>query len=185
MSLTKKLASVALASIVCVGSVAHAAENTSLLDSHHRALISTIEETGVRVYVNPSVCAKEEGVNGFYISNGGVFVVCQDNASSDGKEVKWTSNDLDTIRHESVHLLQDCIDGRGNNTLHAIIPKTLDRMVAAFQILGSDAIKIINRYRSRGASDVEINMELEAFSFARAVPASEIEKKVRQVCLTK
>ena len=44
----------------------------------------------------------------------GTMVICQENRIKGSHEmVSWTEGDLDTLRHESHHLVQDCIGGSG------------------------------------------------------------------------
>lgn len=150
----------------------------------HEALWAAVQSAGVRTYINPAQCytGSTRGVDGFYISSAGVLVVCQDNAKGEA-QVPWTANDLDTLRHEAVHLIQDCIDGRGDQSLVPIVGSDEERNRLALSVLGSErAMRIITAYRLRGANAHTIRLELEAFSFAQEIPASAIAQQVISAC---
>ena len=103
MSFTTRVAAAALALLTF--STPAMADNSF---SAHEALVGTISNIGVDVYLNPSqVC--DGIINGAYISGQSALVVCQDNATPGGGQAEWTENDLDTLRHEAQHLIQDCI----------------------------------------------------------------------------
>jgi len=150
----------------------------------HVELWNTVRESGVATYINPEECFEGDlaGVDGFYISGYGVLVVCQDNATTPGEVVHWTANDYDTLRHEVVHLIQDCKDGRGDGSLIPILG--LDELSEfAVQVLGREAISaIIQTYSERGADRDTIIFEIEAFAMARAIPASTISEGVKTYC---
>ncbi|QIN96704.1 hypothetical protein [Synechococcus phage S-N03] len=181
MTTTTKLATTALAAItaLAVPAAAFAANDFAA----HQDLLTAVAETGVRVYINPVQCGKEN-VDGFYISNGpGFFVICQDNAKPGGEQVRWTANDLDTIRHEAIHLIQDCKDGRGDNSLQPVIGDAAERSRYVFGALGRKRVKgIIDAYIRRGTSDHQIHNEVEAFAFAYRAEASDIATGVRNYC---
>ena len=58
----------------------------------------------------------------YNVINGNPFLVVtiQDNRENSDIVDNWTPNDLDTIRHEAVHAIQDCIDGSVDNELEMI-----------------------------------------------------------------
>ena len=99
-----RLAASALASLSLLMPGAALADNSF---EAHASLANAIAEVGVDVYINPpEVC--EDGIAGMYISGASALVVCQDNATGE-EQVDWTANDLDTLRHEAQHLIQDCV----------------------------------------------------------------------------
>ena len=104
-----------LAATVAVGGISPVSAE-SKADSHWR-LIHSIEKMGVKVLINDSSVCSEPDTDGMYswyenkAPYGPTLTVCQDNGKPGGPEVGWTANDLDTLRHEAHHLLQDCIDG--------------------------------------------------------------------------
>ena len=77
------------------------------------------------------------------------------------QQVRWTAEDLDTVRHESHHLTQDCRDNSLNGRLHAYIMTPLDLLLLSCLSLGN---RIIDNYADRG--EHVVIMELEAFAVA-------------------
>ena len=51
-------------------------------------------------------------IDGVYDSIRGYITICQDQGTKAFKMVGWTDNDLDTLRHEAQHVVQDCIGNR-------------------------------------------------------------------------
>lgn len=159
----------------------------------HARLLESISNTGVSVYVNPSVCFNKDnkGLSGFYISQSGVFAVCQDHREEQGVQARWTDNDLDTIRHEAQHLVQDCLDGRGDNSLINFFPVEpkegeLGLREFALRALSQEEINIIiSNYMERGADENILRLEVEAFSVARVVDADSITQAIKNVCSIK
>lgn len=186
MSIFTKTLSAITALTIGLGGVAlpvNAYETGSHED--HVELWNTIRESGVSTYLNPSQCFEGElsDADGFYISNGkGFLVVCQDNATEEGQVVAWTDNDYDTLRHEVVHLIQDCKDGRGDSSLIPILSRH-ELVEFSLSVLGQNAIdEIIQSYAARGADEQTIINEIEAFSIARAIPATTIAEGVVNYC---
>lgn len=182
MTLFTKLATTALAALTAVSMPAAALAGNSFQD--HVDLADAVIESGVRYYINPAQCYQgpTKGVDGFYVSQAGVLVVCQDNAR-DNEQVRWTANDLDTLRHEAIHLIQDCKDGRGNGRLVPIVGSDKERNQMALSALGSGRVRrIIKNYVRRGADAHVIRLELEAFTFAQEIDASDIAGAVRNTC---
>ena len=149
----------------------------------HEALARTISSVGVDVYLNPSqVC--DGKINGAYISGRSTLVVCQDNGTPGGPQVAWTDNDLDTLRHEAQHLVQDCVAFRRNDaTLAPMLGSEEEVVEFALSILGEErAARIAQAYSNRGADRRTIILELEAFAVAQAVDASVIADAVEVYC---
>ena len=178
MSFTTRVAAAALALLTF--STPAMADNSF---SAHEALVGTISDIGVDVYLNPSqVC--DGIINGAYISGQSALVVCQDNATPGGGQAEWTENDLDTLRHEAQHLIQDCIAFRRNDgTLSPMIGTEEDVVEFALSILGEERVsRIAQTYANRGANHRTIILELEAFAVARAIDASTISDAVEVYC---
>ena len=75
-----------------------------------------IRTAGVTILLNDPQFVKM--VCGMYSPTHRVLVVCQDDRYPiSTKEIEWTPNDYDTLRHESHHVLQDCLDGINNSTI--------------------------------------------------------------------
>ena len=131
----------------------------------HEALVEEIRRNGVDIVINDPFCGKEEGLNGFYAGRDKKLVVCQDNGVPGGPAVEWTANDLDTLRHEAQHFIQDCRVGTNND--HALSPVYHSPTKLAQEYLGFDRVQsITTRYREQGASDLVLLLEYEAFAVA-------------------
>ena len=185
----KRLLATTLAAL-SVGSVAQA---QTKLDAGHTQLWNTLEAQGVRVFVNPApVCANPKskfmGVY-FYSQSAGypILAVCQDNRKPyDSTEVEWTENDLDTLRHESIHYFQDCLDGNANMTLNYIHdgdgpgpgPYTHNDVQSALGI--QRVLQIAQAYEDQGLET--IRLEHEAFLMAGNSEAKDIAEIITMVC---
>ena len=180
MTFVTRLATTALAAVTALA--IPAAGFAGGVMEEHKNLWRAIHEVGVTVFINHPICW-DRNVDGFYSSNHGILVVCQDKKAKPGVVMSWTDNDLDTLRHEAVHLIQDCKDGRGDGSLVHIIPTQRERLNYFANVLGADrAGAIIKGYRGRGVSTHQIVNELEAFSYARSEGAKSIAVGVRNYC---
>ena len=148
-------------------------------------------EAGVRVYFNPAVCAPSDGLNpsGFYISQSRQLVVCQDAGKYDGELVPFTANDLDTVRHEAQHVVQDCIDGIGDNSLVNMFPVvetqgalSLREFVATSGLSPQTLMHIFTTYTQAGADTEVLALEFEAFAVANSIDAADIAVAVGKAC---
>lgn len=174
-----RLAATALASLSLMMPGAALADNS--FDAHV-SLADAIAEVGVDVYINPpEVC--EEGIAGMYISGADALVVCQDNATGE-EQVDWTANDLDTLRHEAQHLIQDCVAfRRGDQTLAPMLGSDEDVIKFAYAILGEERMDwIVETYTRNGASARTIILEFEAWAVGYGIDASDIEQALRHHC---
>lgn len=146
----------------------------------HAHLAEVIKDHGVKFYVNHEFCAMNPSVMGFYAGAERVLVVCQDNYNGEG-EVAWTANDLDTLRHEAQHLIQDCMVG-GNHD-HVLSPVYRDPIGLAYETLGSAQMENINNlYRDVNADTDTIILEWEAFSVAALNVPLEQSKDIARYC---
>ena len=149
----------------------------------HVLLMERLEKVGVTVVVNnPIHCPPGREGGGSYSPFSALLAVCQDNGDSDSVMVKWTPNDYDTLRHESHHVIQDCVsgsiaDGRMDMLFNSNdweqFTKGLDEFVS-------------NVYRNqirRGMTDKVAMEEVEAYVVAEYVPAASISNKVIEFCL--
>ena len=146
----------------------------------HIALVEALQRNGVKVSVNPKVCG-DRNANGFYASSRDWLVICQDNAVPGGPSVQWTANDLDTLRHEAQHFIQDCVAGvAGDN---ALTPVYTSPAGLAQEHLGPKAVATITeRYRANGASDLTLLLEYEAFTVAALnIPLDQVSD-IKRAC---
>lgn len=155
----------------------------------HEQLWNAVQNAGVPIYVNePSRCNGEN--SGIYLWNPdtkqGVMVICQDNGKEAGVQVAWTANDLDTLRHEAHHVLQDCLEGEIGDSKFGLFftyPEKFNEFVTT--ALTERQIKVITlSYRKAGETDYTIFRELEAFAVARHVSPEIIAKAINKFCST-
>ena len=143
----------------------------------HVTLGQVVRSTGIQLKYNPSECW-ERGAMGWYWAAQNEMVICQENKTSVGYEVRWTEEDLDTLRHEAQHLIQDCMDGSRQGALGAVYK---DPIQLAKDVLGDEGIRrIVNGYSE--ASDHIKVMELEAFSVAAMNDPIEQARDIQKFC---
>ena len=157
-------------------------EVKALDDPTHKELWDSLERAGVGILLNDtSLC--EGGISGMYSPAHRVLVVCQDDRLPlTTKEVEWSDNDFDTLRHEAHHVLQDCLDGFNNDT---IVPLFRDDKLKEFvtNALTEKQIGIIIKlYKEQGADNDVIKTELEAFAVAASVSADTIAHSIDKTC---
>ena len=135
----------ALATLTAVVGLAPAAQARQSNFEHHQMLWQAAEATGVRVAINVARCDTEPAY-GWYWAAANELVVCQENKiPGSNKEVRWTEEDLDTLRHEVHHLVQDCRDGLRQGNLDAVYTKPIQFGV---NVLGRDrAVRIAETLR--------------------------------------
>jgi len=145
----------------------------------HKALIDAVTSTNVQFKINPKECFGKS-VFGWYWSRKNEMVVCQEKKQQVGVETAWTPEDLDTLRHEAQHLLQDCMDGSQNGSLASVYK---DPIALAKQTLSQSQYNwIIKTYSEDGASEHIIIMELEAFSVAAMNDPAEQVRDINKFC---
>ena len=147
----------------------------------HAVLVQAIKRQGVDFVVNHPYCQERPSVNGFYASSARILVVCNDNYSAENKTPDWTANDLDTLRHEAQHLIQDCMIG--NLQDDRLGPVYKDPIGLAYGVLGAETMQGINTvYRENGADNATILLEWEAFSVARLNVPLEQSQDIARYC---
>lgn len=156
------------------------------LDDNHSNLIKSLQNSGVTVVINPLKCL-DENIDGGYLSSHNLVFVCQDNMEKVYSVVGWTDNDLDTLRHESHHVIQDC-NGTplGDNLLEPLFsePQIVD---FAQELFSEERIgQLIDYYWDESMPEKQsknlLYNELEAFVVAESVSAGSIAEKVELVC---
>ena len=149
----------------------------------HQELWRAVERTGVTVMLNhPDHC--EGGINGWYSSPNRIMMICQDKSVKWFDHVQWTENDLDTLRHEAMHVLQDCSAGRvGDGLLESTMTTQFLAEIAKQEgMTVEDIANIQRRYRAQGASEKTIRQEVEAFIVARGIQASTLASTLDKHC---
>ena len=156
------------------------------INEEHKVLVNSLETIGVDFVLNDvDLCDPEDEVAGLYSPRHNVLVVCQDNRfTMSGKEVEWTENDYDTLRHESHHVLQDCVTGLDNHTMDKYFAGVSHGEFVR-SILTIDQInKIVEIYKENGSSREAIANELEAFAVALKTSPSVIAQQLETLCLS-
>ena len=148
----------------------------------HQNLWTTIQDIGITTHINhPEMCDGDN--DGSYYPEIGHMVVCQDLAKG-REEAAWTANDLDTMRHEAFHILQDCMDGyEANSTLtpyHS--PDQLADFVANSSYTLPQVKALVAHYTDMGADKMTVVMELEAFAAADSLSATQIAGLLNRHC---
>ena len=95
----------------------------------------------------------------------------------DGKQGQWSREDLDTLRHEAHHMVQDCRDNNLDGHLHTVYK---DPLKLAKDWLGQNTMRIMEIYEDRGTKMVII--ELEAFSVAAMNDPDEQVRDIGTYC---
>lgn len=155
------------------------------LPADHQTFINTLKADGVKVLINEpaDVCFSSSDRDGAYAVYQGqqYLIICQDNRKN-SDVVSWTSNDLDTIRHEGFHIIQDCMDGRkGDQELDTVFD-SLSSVIDSYGVV--DSMRIMNSYlRAYGPErHASIKYEIEAFYAARDYSASELNSMYNKFC---
>ena len=151
------------------------------MDSSHDGLKRALNDVGVKVILNETdLC--DGSKSGMYSPDYNVIIICQDDRiETSDQEVEWTENDYDTLRHESQHIVQDCMEGIDNNKMSLFFSNEIEYL--EFVVMGltkSEFFQIVESYRSFG-DDVLLN-ELEAFAVAKNVKPDTISKALPGVC---
>ena len=181
----KNFKALTLAALAAFTTIAAPAANARPVDMDnipdHYELLREVQRAGVEVFINDEYC-NTGNFDGMYTSKGGALLICQDNAKIyNGREVAWTANDLDTIRHEVHHLVQDCsAGGRGNGRLDTVYsdPNRLANEVLGVQRKNA----IMNSYAANGANAHVLQLEIEAFSVAAEYGPSTLQGDVATYC---
>jgi hypothetical protein len=154
----------------------------------HQVLMDTLKSHGVKVVINDSRHC-ETGTHGVYISQSKTLIVCQDHAHSlkITAQVRWTQNDLDTLRHEAHHMLQDCADGAlGDGNIIPVIrdPATYQQFVSN-GLTDEQITGITEHYVKNGATPDVVKRELEAFSSAATIGPTQLAGFIDRLCTIK
>ena len=145
----------------------------------HAVLVHAVESRGIDFVANHSYCQENPDIMGFYSFDEALLVVCNDNYSETNTNPQWTANDLDTLRHEAQHMIQDCVVGGLQD--RRLRPVYGDPIGLAFHVLGAENMEGINKkYRGAGADTRTVILEWEAFAVAALnVPLEQSQDIVR------
>ena len=148
----------ALAGVTAVASVMVPVQAGSY--EEHTQLARAVASTGVKVLINPPICQQRDAF-GWYHAQMSMLVVCQQNAKGT-KMVTWTQEDLDTLRHEAHHVVQDCMDNALDGELTSVY-ESPEQLVRA--VLSDEQVLSIMESYDNASKERQIH-ELEAFSVA-------------------
>tara|TARA_R110002012_G_scaffold203005_1_gene372218 strand:- start:546 stop:1070 length:525 start_codon:yes stop_codon:yes gene_type:complete len=143
----------------------------------HVTLGQVVRSTGINFKINPSTCWEKDSY-GWYWAARNEMVICQEQKRSVGVEARWTEEDLDTLRHEAQHLIQDCMDGSRQGSLDAVYKEPIE---LAKDVIGSDGIRSILDAYSDSSDHIKV-MELEAFSVAAMNDPLEQARDIQKFC---
>ena len=154
----------------------------------HIELLDTLSDLGVDIQINnPNICSKEKGTAGFWVGSHRLFVLCQQAIRRsprpvwDGQIYRASDDDLDTIRHEAHHVIQDCMDGKIDGSLTEYLnPENRVKFLALYPDWKEQYI--LEQYREMGTNDHVISLEIEAWAVADMVPAHMINDVVKREC---
>ncbi len=156
------------------------------LPADHQLFVDTMVNDGVNYVVNEpaEACYGEKDLDGAYVVFEGerYLVVCQDNRTT-SDVVAWTANDLDTIRHEGFHIIQDCMAGTKNDQVLDTVFTSQAEVIDALGV--EQAMDIMSTYAQLYESHRhgDIRMEIEAFYAARDYSATELNSLYTQYCM--
>ena len=152
---------------------------------HHR-LFQTLESVGVTMVVNDSIhCdGTVDGLYGWVGDSGTAWlIICQDNALYGGQEVRWTSNDLDTLRHEAHHVVQDCLVNSFGDGDFSLLFNTPEKMAEFLRLAKASPTQIRNILSAYSSETVDVQWrEVEAFFVARHVDPASIAGAISNHC---
>ena len=182
------------AALLMVGVAAPVVATPSYEDSEqiqeHIELLTTIENLGATVAINhPKLCGdKANNVAGFWHGSMNLFALCQENIRRskvpvwNGSTVMLTDDDLDTIRHEAQHVIQDCQDGTIDGRLQPYFssPAKLSEFLEHYPDWKEESI--VEEYSEDGADSEIITLELEAWAVADLVSVETIHDVLKREC---
>jgi hypothetical protein len=149
--------------------------------SDHYILVQALERVGITVVLNsPYYCDKQTA--GAYHSSAKTLVVCQENATRPYDDQGWTAYDLDTLRHEGHHVVQDCLAGAvGDSDFDVLFTAEQEFEEFVRGALTDNEIDWIIMTYADGGEEV-IMHELEAFASAKAVTPQTIAEAISNTC---
>jgi hypothetical protein len=181
----KQLSIIAAAALTALSGLPVAARPQSDANkvlNQHRDLITSLQRSGVRVVINdPTVCS-DRRIDGRYASLYRRLDICQDHAKRPYRMVAWTQNDLNTLRHEAHHVVQDCIDQKFDGQLRPVFDGNAYNTFVSNALTSDQIHGITSTYGNRGVRPKQIRTEVEAFAVAETIDADSIARKVDSFC---
>ena len=149
----------------------------------HFELWTTLQKAGVITRLNTFECFRRSGeIDGYYLSNTRTLVICQPDANKIGQQMPWSENDYDTLRHEAMHVIQDCNKGIiGDGRLSVLFDDKEEYKKFVKSKLTDAQINNILRWYDDISEERQL-LEIEAFAVARGVDVTHITTAVNKVC---
>jgi len=170
----KSIAATIAAASVAVAPNAHASSFEA-----HQQLWATLASTGLELKLNPAECAEEPNIFGWYSGVQDELVICQELSTTPGEEVAWTAEDLDTLRHEAHHFVQDCMRGAPmDHDLGVVYEQPLELAKDVLSL--THRATIVSLYEKYGSKVVVL--ELEAFAVAAINDPAEQVRDIKAFC---
>ena len=173
----KNFKALALTALAAVATIVPTAVEAKNVDQAHIRLAQAAASTGVQLKINPTECFKGNTF-GWYWAAKNELVICQERRAKANVETYWTAEDLDTLRHEVQHLVQDCRDGRRDGRLDAVYTSPIE---LAKNVLGERGIQNVLDTYSDASDHIKV-LELEAFSVAALNDPAEQTRDIQTYC---
>ena len=169
----KALLSIALLATTIFGSVAPslAADVSPREAALANQLISELKKRGITTYLDADMC-QTRNIDGFYSGKARALVLCNDQKRTMDEEV------LDTLRHETVHFIQDCANGSIDGNLGLIMKPGHATRILRQNGVSPERINYV--YTQNGAAD-HVPQEYEAFA-GGLMPTQTIISVLQRVC---
>ena len=156
------------------------------LPADHQQFLDTMARDGVNVHINEpaQACYGEKDMDGAYIVFEGdrYLVICQDNRKT-SDVASWTDNDLDTIRHEGFHVIQDCMAGNKNDMVYDTVFTSQEEVIDTYGV--DNTMRVMTAYSTHYEADRhgDIKYEIEAFYAAENYSATELNDMYNKFCM--
>ncbi len=171
----RKFLTATLLATTILGAASPALAISDKVAAEHNALVSALQNAGISVHLDANLCRKRSSFAGFYHSPSKSLVICNKGSRAMNEE------NLDTLRHEAIHAIQDCKNGvQGDNVLHPVLKPGVVEYLAGNHGVDLDHITYV--YGSKGASHEVIHLEHEAFTAAAGMSADTIASALRIMC---
>lgn len=163
----------ALLTIILVGASAPAYAISPATAEAHNLLGDALVRRGISLYADSPVCQARPGLQGYYNGSERVLVICN------GGSRQVTESSLDTLRHETVHFIQDCANGTIDNNLRTVLKPGKARYL--LEQAGIDVKQISKAYTAMGNAS-HVPLEEEAYAIAATMQSESIALALEIFC---
>lgn len=152
----------------------------------HVLLVNAVISTGVDLRVNQyEDCSPDMNDGnryfGWYNGKTKSLVICQEEAHAKntwGVIYYFSPEDLDTLRHESHHMVQDCMDRIIDSSLDTVYNKPIE---LALDVIGKEGVDYVVDAYSGESKHTQI-LEVEAFAVSAINDPLEQVNDIRRFC---